>query len=583
VSRPANVQLPAEALSRWRALERDSPAEPLGRVLVWIARLQARLASSGGRLARLMIATGLCEAEVIVECVHAQIDAGPPGHGALGYDVAADLFAVAESASLDSLERLSARLAGLDWSASLDGVEELHCDLAGRLFADRREREGEAVLARVGWHLPLIRLLERRGAQLSPGLRERLVERAAELVATSHLGVEYHVGLFVRLAVIAGDRRWLERARELLAELSPEQLETTPDYAHPVEDVAWGFAVFGEFEQAQAMLAALAPADRWWAELRLLPHAGEQRAAMIEALFDEVEPLDLAWAWLLESVPELAPRVLPRLSAIVDEVARFEELSAVARFLTGEPAETTCRWMLAHALALAPDSERWSSVWADTLDALHDCGLAAMLDDVTRRGLIDRLLAQPELDLWREAAPFVPDDRVVAVLEHAHAQLAVADHYLVRETWIELGLAVIDRAPSDSAERFRSLAAEALAFTSLDGTGLERLAGWTPEQRHTIVLARLRQHQCEFLPAQLIQPWLQWMARLLPAEGIAVAEDPIEQARCRAALDDILMAPGWPTHERVIWVFALLGRCAGEGAVRRALAALGDPEVDSRA
>jgi hypothetical protein len=195
----------------------------------------------------------------------------------------------------------------------------------------------------------------------------------------------------------------------------------------------------------------------------------------------------------------------------------------------------------------------------------------------------------------------VPDDRVVVVLEHAARKLAIADHYMDRDTWIDLGLAVVERAPSEPAEHWRMIAAEAMALTGIDGASEDRLAAWTPEQRRAIVVARLRQHQQEFLPRQLIQPWLLWLAWALPSsllaqlpEGLAripaavrarlrerqieftivAASDPAEQARCRAALDDLLARPGWPNHEHVVWVFALLGRCAGEAAVREAFAAL---------
>jgi hypothetical protein len=613
VSRPANVQLPAEALARWRALEpAPASAEPVERVVAWIARLQARMLVSSGRLGSLMIATGLCEAEVIVECLHAQLDAGPPGKRALDYDVTSDLFAVASSASLDSLERLSVRLAGLEWASALTGVDELHCDLAGRMVEQGREREAEAALARVDWHLPLIRLLEEQGAALTPRLLERLIQRAARLVASSHLPAEYHVGLFTELAVIGSDRRLLERARSLLITLTPAELEATPDHPHLVEDVAWGLASLGEFDEALASIAELPRSDRWPALIRLLPLSDDPatRAAMIDELFESVEPLEMMWAWLIEAVPEIAPRVLPRLLAIPDETLRFEELAAAARFLTHEQAELPCTWMLTHARTLAPNSPRWPKVWEDTLDALHACGRMTMLDDTARSGLIDELLARPELDLWHEVAAFVPDDRVVAVLEHSTTELGLADHYVDREAWIELGLAVIERAPSELAERWLALAADALALTGIEGASLDRLAAWTPEQRRSIVVARLRQHQLEFLPNHLIQPWLLALGWVLPPSLIArvpavlaripadvrarqcertveftivVAPEPIEQARCRAALDDVLALPGWPSHDRVLWVFALLGRCAGEAAMHEALAVLADAsgEVES--
>ncbi|MFV8754927.1 hypothetical protein ACNOYE_30635 [Nannocystaceae bacterium ST9] len=596
------VLLPAEALARWRAIVPPSPAaEPGERVVAWIAGLRARMLVSGGRLARMLVGLGRCEIETIVECLHAQIDAGWPSIGALEYDVSSDLFAVASRASLDSLARLSARLAELD--ASAGNFDALHVALAGRLFDEGREREAEAVLARVDWHLPLLRLLESRAAALSPGLRERLLVRTGRLIETSHLPVEYHVGLFAWLAVLARDERWLARARECLAQLAPDQLECTPDYPHPIEDVAWAQAEFGEFELALATIAELDPRERWTALLRLLPLAHEPatRAAMIEELVAGVEPLELAWAWLLEAAPELGERALARLWAIPDEAARFEELAAAVRHLDRALDEPVCAWMLNHARSLAPDDERRARVWSDTLDALRDRGWAAMLDEPARRALIDELLARPELELWDEAAAFVPDDRVNAVFDHAHAELARADHYVDRERWIALALALVDRTSADRVERWRALAVEAMPLTAIDEDSLERLAAWPEDRRAAIVLARLRQHQREFLPGQLIEPWLVWLGWALPPSllarapaaleripsevrarqlarvaefTIAVADDEVERARVRGWLDELLARPGWPTHDRVVWVFALLGRCAGEAAIVEALAAL---------
>jgi hypothetical protein len=597
-----DVLLPAEALARWRALDvPGSWGNPTARTLVWITRLRARMLASGGREARLLIAAGLCQVEHILACLHAQIDAGWPNDGALSYDVTSDLLAVASLAPLDSLEQLSARLSGLEHPAS-EGFDELHTELARRLFACGREREGEVVLARVDWHLPLIQLLEEQRDVLTPALRERLCERAARLVEVSHLPSVYHVGLFARLAVIAYSPRWLTRARERLAELAPEQLEATPDYAHPVEDVAWATAELGEFDEAFASLAKLDLRDRWPALLRLLPYASDPgtRSAMIEELIAAVEPLELAWAWLLEAAPETTPRVLPRIMAIADEATRFDELAAAVRHLDHDRTEPICAWMLAHARTHALADQRGWRIWSDTLDALHERGWVAQLDETDRRALIDELLAHPELDLWREAAPFVPDDRVVRVFEHAHAQLALADHYMDRERWIELAVALLDRAPSEQVERWRVLSAEALTLTRVEDTSLARLSAW-PDQQQEILCRRLRQHQRDFLPGQLIQPWLLRLGWVLPASVIAsvpavsdristevrarqlervpefviaVTNDEGERIRCEALLDQLLEQPGWPTHERMLWVFALLGRCRGEAAVVEALAAL---------
>lgn len=589
-----DVLLPGEALTRWRALaEPRSLADPAARTLAWIARLRARMLASGGRLTRLLVGAGLCSIDDIVACVHAQLDAGWPRDGALAYDVESDLFAIGSLAPLDSLELLSRRLG--------DGFDELHTELARRLLAAGREREAEAALAHVTWHLPLVRLLEEQRDALTPALRERLGERAAGLIDTSHLPAVYHVGLHARVAVACDEPRWLARACEVLDELAPEQLEATPDYAHPLEDVAWALAELGAFEEGMVAIAGLDPHDRWTAQLRLLPYAdAATRAELIDELIAAVEPLELAWAWLIDAAPETAARVLPRTWAIADESERFDELSAVVRHLDRAQAEPICAWMLAHARTHALADKHGERVWSDTLEALHARGWAELLTDADRQALIDALLADPKLDLWREAAPFVPDDRAVEVLEHAHAQLALADHYMDRELWIALGESLLERAPSELVERWRVRSAEALTLTAIEGASLERFAAW-PEQRDAIVLGRLRHHQREFLFEQLIQPWLLWLGWALPPSvvgrasaaleripadvrarqlervpdfTIAVAEDERERARYLAALDQLIEQPGWPTRERVLWVFALLGRCEGEAALVAALTAL---------
>src|SRR5690606_18472346 len=108
----------------------------------------------------------------------------------------------------------------------------------------------------------------------------------------------------------------------------------------------------------------------------------------------------LAWVWLLESLPETAPRVLPRLWAIPDESLRFEELSLAARHLDREHAEPVCAWLLAYARKHALPDKDAAAIWEHTLDALHHCGCAALLEQASRHALIDQLLAHPELDLW---------------------------------------------------------------------------------------------------------------------------------------------------------------------------------------
>ena len=173
---------------------------------------------------------------------------------------------------------------------------------------------------------------------------------------------------------------------------------------------------------------------------------------------------------------------------------------------------------------------------------------------------------------------FVPDDRAEAVLEHARARLAVANHYVDRKRWIALGLAVARaRVPVEQAARFRALAAAQIALTGIDGDGKERLAAWDPDEQRTIVLARLSQHQRQFLPRQLVEPWLRALAGSLPPGTWKDGGDPGDPADARRALDDGATATAaWPTREQVISVFTLLGRCAGEAAVMECLTALNE-------
>lgn len=594
--------LPDAALARWRSAELSASSDdPSARVLSWIARLRARMLATGGRLTPLLVAAGLCELEHVVACLHAQLDAGWPGENSLGHDIDADLWAVASLAPPDLLEPLSARLSGLA-DHGRPSCDALHIGLARKLFANGREREAEATLARVGWHSPLIRLLEETGPELSPAMREQLCERAARLVEASHLPVIDCVGVFARLAVISGDARWLARARETLVVLAPEQLEATPDYPHPFEDIAWALAELGEFDEAMAWIDRLDAHDRWAARVRLLPHCREPqtRATIIEALIASAEPLDREWRWLVEAAPEAATRILPRMFAIADEALRFEQLAAAAHHLDREHAEPVCAWLLAYAGTCSLSDVEAVAIWADTLDALHESGCASLLEEQHRHALINQLLADPGLDLWREAAPFVPDDRVAEVLEHAYVQLGLADHYYDRERWIALAVSLLDRAPSELVERWRARSAEALVRTGIEDKRYHQLSIWS-DQREAILRGRLRHHQREFLPKQLIDPWLRSLGWELPPDvfarvpaalaripadlrarqleriaelTIAVVEDQAERARYEAMLDQLIERPGWPTHEQVIWAFALLGRCRGEAAIEAALLAL---------
>ena len=119
-----------------------------------------------------------------------------------------------------------------------------------------------------------------------------------------------------------------------------------------------------------------------------------------------------------------------------------------------------------------------------------------------------------------------------------------------------------------------------------------------PADLKEIVLGRLAQHRREFMPAQLVTPWLLWLGWSLPsrvcpdwgawigAEALArqrahalefevvAARDPAERAALRRTLVAWTGTSRWPEHEEVQWVFALLGRLAGEDGLRAGLMAL---------
>lgn len=587
---------PGAALARWQGLAAADGEEPVACVRAWLERLGARMQATGGRLGRLLVESGLCEIEEIVACAGAQLAAGPIGANALRYDVEMDVDAVAALGSIDALAGLSATIDAKEWP---DCADSLHVALAERLLAAGRAGEIEDVLGRVAWHRPLLDWLAARADSLEPGLRARLFARAGRLVEATHLPAEYHVELFARLAALTGGRGWLARAEAALAGLPAELRAATPDHEHPVVSIARGLAQLGELDGGLARLGELGGVDRWWGLAQLLAYADPgRRAAIVEEMIAGVGPLELEWAWLVELAPEAGPRALAAIEAMPAGEARSEALVSVARWLRGEAARRACAELLASAGGLAPGSKAWIRLWEDLPDALVQSEQAELLDAATRRALIDELLARPEVDLWAELGGFVPDERVEAVLERSYAGLERADHYRGREAWIELGARVLPRAAPASARRWLALAARAKVGTGFDGGGIEQLALWSAAQRREIVLGRLAQHRREFMPAQLVTPWLLWLGWSLPsrvcpdwgawigAEALArqrahalefevvAARDPAERAALRRTLVAWTGTSRWPEHEEVQWVFALLGRLAGEDGLRAGLMAL---------
>jgi hypothetical protein len=562
--------LPGEALSRWRALEGpEGGTRAVDQVLRWHARLAARACSSGGRLGHLLVENGICDLRDLEACTWAQLDAGPVGDGQLRYDLEADLDLVAELAPLDRVVALSASLASSTWPVAAS--ESVHETLATRLIDAGRERDAEEVLSRLSWHGPLLDWLERHGSSTSAATRQRLVARAGERVAATHLAPVHRVGLFVRFAELCGDRAWVDRARDELATVSREDAENSGE-PEPLETVvALGLAHFGAFDEAMTMLAHLDPVDRWNALVQLVPLApsASVRAPLVDELIAGAEPLGRQWWRLLDAAPEALDAVVSSMLTIPDEGPRLEALGGVLDRLDPERALPICARMVERARATDPSAPDWTDAWELALEAVAETGCRSLIDVDLARQLTDELLAHPDVDLWREVAPFVPDDRVEAVLELSRSRLEMANHYVVRDRWLAVGFPLLARVPRDQADRWREIGAVQLARTTIDS---ERLRPWSPAHRRRIILARLSDHQRELLPRWLVTPWLTALGAL--ERPLMAAEDPNERAEARRALDELTATSGWPTVETVVAVYAALGRCSGDDAVAEAMGEL---------
>lgn len=590
--------LPAEALECWRALDEGAlESGSLGeRVAAWVVRLRARALLSGGRLAALLIELGLCELADVVACFEAQLDAGPLDDHTLGFDLASDRHVIGTLADLDTLERVSLRFAAAP--AWVGNGDDLHVAAAERWLAAGDELAAERALQRVDWHRGLLDWLERHAAHIDLERRDRLAARTLALFERTQLESEYHVGVLCRLALACDDERWLERARTLVAALPPPRLVGTPDYANPLEELAWVRARRGDLEGALADVFAFEPEARWSALLRLLPlvPAGPTRARLLDALVELVAPLDASWAWLLDAAPELGERGFVGIMAIHDAPRRFDELAAALRHLPSVRHHEACTWLLAHARTLELGTRAGSSAWDIVLEGLVEVGMTALLDDASRRALLDAALAHDRVSEWPALVHVVPDDRVAALLEHACERLAAADHYLDRNAWIAAGRVLVARGASDEdvVARFWALASRAKVGTPIEQR--DDLDGFTLAQRRTILLARLAQHQREFVPAQLFDRWLMLLGWSLPAawlgpaasripaevrerqrEAEATPPEPVALAE-RAALEQQLAAwlrdPAWPTSQRVVEVFVALVRLDGAKAAGEPLARL---------
>lgn len=590
--------LPAEALARWRALdERALDSGSLGeRVAAWVVRLRVRGLVSGGRLAGLLIELGLCELADVVACFEAQLDAGPLDDRTLGFDLASDRYVIGRLAELDTLERVSRRFAAAQpWAGNGD---DLHVAAAERWLAAGDELAAERALERVDWHRELLDWLERHAAYIDLARRDRLAARTIALLERTQLESEYHVGVLCRLALALDDERWLDRARTLVDELPPARRVGTPDYANPLEELAWVRARRGDLEGALADVFAFEPEARWSALLRLLPLVpeGPARGRSLDVLVELVALLDASWAWLLDAAPELGERGFVGIMAIGDVTRRFDELAAALRHLPSARHHEACTWLLAHARTLELGTRAGSDAWDIVLEGLVEVGMTALLDDASRRALLDAALAHDTVAEWPALVHVVPDDRAAALLEHACERLAAADHYLDRNAWIALGRALVARGRCDEGvvARFWALAGPAKVGTPIEH--LDDLDGFTLAQRRTIVLARLAQHQHEFVPGQLFDRWLMLLGWSLPAAWLGPAASRIsaevrerqreagvtppepvalaERAALERALAGWLRDPAWTTPQRVVEVFVALVRLDGAEAACEPLARL---------
>jgi hypothetical protein len=257
--------------------------------------------------------------------------------------------------------------------------------------------------------------------------------------------------------------------------------------------------------------------------------------------------------------------------AIADEQTRLEQLGPLVGYVSREQARVLCEWMLGVARRADPGAPSGVSIWECVLEALTEVGCGALLEETERRELVDRLLSLPESSLWSEARAYVPDDRASAVLELSRAHLATATHYTQRDRWLEVGEAVVARARPELAAQWREVAAAQLPGTGIEAHGVERFAGFSPEQTRGIVLARLTNHQRRFLFEWQIEPWVKMLRERKP---VLTGKGPRERAAARRALDALTATTAWPTLPQVGQVFEALACCAGDDAVAAVLARL---------
>lgn len=530
--------LPAEALRR-HAEAVASSAAPGDLSAHWrralvVSAMHRR--ATAGRLAALLLDTDLCAVDELVRCVDLHVDAPPAAQTELAFDLDDTRFVAFQRAPLASLDALASRLALLIGPARHELGDPSQARLAVRLALAGDLDGSAAAMRRITWHLELASALREVWPRLPDDLRAEFAGRLWSAVATSGLPAVFHVRFFCEVAAWTGDVARLDAAEAAVRALPASDLEVSPDHAHPLEDLADAFAAFDRWDDALAIVRGLDAPDRWTALYRLLPRAKDpaRRASLRADLVDVTEDLDLAR--LLERAPEAWPDALELVDAIDDPDERFEVQCEVASRLPHEPARALCTQLvdevLRHppSLAHAAGADRWTALLATlTASSCED-----LLPATRRAALCDALLANPTVDLWPEAIPYVPDDRVDAVLALVSSRLARATHYLDRDEAMSLGLALLPRLDANRRAAFLAFARTHAPRVCWDRLPKDSVRVWPDDDARWIVSERLRIHQREFLDARSVTRW-----RRLCDDATAYPCEPDEDA-----LRDALEAAG---------------------------------------
>lgn len=503
--------LPSEALRR-HAEAAEASVAPGDVRAAWRRALVAsamRRRATGGRLSALLLDAALCDLDDLVRCVDLQLDDPPAPQTPLAFDLDDALHLVFTRAPVASLTGLARRLAAVTGPMRNDLNDPAQTRLAARLAEGRDPGGCAAALREIGWHGDLAGALGRAWPVLSDALCEELAARLWDAVAASALPAVHHVQYYCEVATWTRDPARLDAAEAAVRALPAADLAPSPDFAHPYEDLAAAFAAFDRWDDALALLCDLGPRDRWAALLRLIPQA--TAPALRDALWEDALGLseDHELAPLLKRAPEAWPGVIARIAAIDDIDARLEASCAVAPHLPRAPAMALCAhvvedvWRQPLDLARATEVERWSAA----LSALTAAACEELATPARRGALCDALLASPAVDLWREVLPYVPDDRLEAVVATLSARLARATHYLDRDEAMASLLTLLPRLDPAGREALLAFARPHAPRVSWDPLGDDGLRAWGELDARHIVAERLRIHQREFLDAHALSRW----------------------------------------------------------------------------